>query len=137
MEQSDSLYQFGPFCLNAGERVLLRDGRLVPLPAKALNTLLVLVRNKGHLLEKDVLMQQVWPNEFVEEGNLTQHIFMLRKALGETTESIAYIETIPRRGYRFVAPVTEISRDAAQLAENDTERFVKGDTSELLAETFW
>src|SRR5262245_13317732 len=97
---SPILYQFGSFCLDTVERVLLRDGRLVPLPAKAINTLLVLVRNSKHVVEKDVLMNEVWPDEFVEESNLAQHIFMLRKALGET-ESCKYIETVPRRGYRF------------------------------------
>ncbi|PYS66804.1 MAG: hypothetical protein DMF69_25010, partial [Acidobacteria bacterium] len=101
MESAGPLYHFGPFCLNAEERVLLREGRVVPLPAKALSTLLVLVRNKEHIVEKDVLMEQVWPNEFVEEGNLAQNIFMLRKALGESVEGPKYIETVPRRGYRF------------------------------------
>lgn len=101
-----NLYQFGPFCLDTVERVLLRDGRLVPLPAKAISTLLVLVRNSKHLVEKDVLMNEVWPDEVVEESNLAQHIFMLRKALGET-ESCKYIETIPRRGYRLLVTVSE------------------------------
>lgn len=77
--------------------MFLQNGRLVRLPAKALATLLVLVRNNQHLVKKDVFMQEVWPDEVVEEGNLTQHISMLRKALGET-ESQKYIETIPRRG---------------------------------------
>jgi len=103
---SGKLYQFGPFCLDTAERVLLREGRLVPLPAKAISTLLVLVRNSKHVVEKDVLMNEVWPDEVVEEGNLTQHIFMLRKALGET-ENCKYIETIPRRGYRFLETVNE------------------------------
>jgi TolB-like protein/Tfp pilus assembly protein PilF len=103
MKAPGDLYRFGCFCLNATERVLLREGQLVPLPAKTLSTLLVLVRNKGHLVEKDVLMNEVWPDEFVEEGNLAQHIFMLRRALGETNGSASYIETVPRRGYRFVA----------------------------------
>ena len=108
MGRSDNLFQFGPFYLDAGERVLLRDGRLVPLPAKALSTLLVLVRRNGHVVEKDVLMEEVWPDEYVEEGNLAQHIFMLRKALGESTESPGYIETVPRRGYRFAAALKEV-----------------------------
>lgn len=112
MERGKSLYQFGPFSLHAVERVLLREGRLVPLPAKALSTLLVLLRNSGHLVEKEVLMNEVWPDEDVEEGNLAQHIFMLRKALGETTQSRKYIETIPRRGYRFLEAVREIDNAA-------------------------
>ena len=62
-------------------------GDCVPLPAKTLSTLLVLVRKNGHLVEKDVLMKEVWPDEYVEEGNLAQHIYILRRALGESTES--------------------------------------------------
>ena len=104
--KSDSPYQFGSFCLDTAVRVLLRDGRLVPLPAKAISTLLVLVRNSKHVVEKDVLMNEVWPDEVVEESNLAQHIVMLRKALGET-ESCKYIETVPRRGYRFLETVSQ------------------------------
>jgi TolB-like protein len=103
MERDDDLFQFDTFRLDAGERVLLRDGRLVPLPAKVLSTLLLLVRHNGHVVEKNVLMNEVWPDEYVEEGNLAQHIFILRRALGESTEHPRYIETVPRRGYRFVA----------------------------------
>src|SRR5262245_46517468 len=107
MDRLNALFHFGTFCLDPGERVLLRDGRLVPLPAKVFSTLLLLVRNNGHVVEKDVLMREVWPEEFVEEGNLAQHIFILRKALGETGDGPRYIETIPRRGYRFVAKMIE------------------------------
>lgn len=107
MERRHNLHYFGPFCLDADEQVLLRDGHLVPLPAKAVSTLLVLVRRKGHVVDKDVLMEEVWPNEFVEEGNLAQNIFILRKALGESTHSPRYIETVPRRGYRFLATAAE------------------------------
>jgi DNA-binding winged helix-turn-helix (wHTH) protein/Tol biopolymer transport system component len=131
IEQDARLYQFGPFCLDARERVLLRDGRLVPLPAKALSTLLTLVLSRGHLVEKDVLLNEVWPGEFVEEGNLAQHIFTLRRALGETTET-KYIETVPRRGYRFVGAVRE---EDAELAHNGNERIsLKNNTNELLAD---
>ncbi len=112
MENEDHIYQFGPFCLDAQERVLLREGRMVPLPAKAVSTLLVLVRNKGHVVEKDVLMEEVWPNEFVEEGNLAQSIFTLRKALGESIDGPKYIETVPRRGYRFLQAATQSDDDA-------------------------
>jgi TolB-like protein/Tfp pilus assembly protein PilF len=112
MGRIDHLFEFGSFSLDPLERVLLRDGRLVALPAKALSTLIVLVRQCGHVVEKDVLMKEVWPDEYVEEGNLAQHIFILRKALGESTEGPRYIETIPRRGYRFVAKLKE--REDAQ-----------------------
>lgn len=111
MERPGNLFKFGVFCLDARERVLLRDGRLVPLPAKTLSTLLVLVRKNGHLVEKDVLMKEVWPDEYVEEGNLAQHIFILRRALGEAADGPRYIETVPRRGYRFVARVIEVEDD--------------------------
>lgn len=129
--ERDDLYEFGPFCLDASQRVLLREGRLVPLPPKAFSTLLALVVSRGHLVEKDILMETVWPNEFVEESNLAQHIFMLRKALGETVGNTEYIETVPRRGYRFVAPVSERRKAFAEVAservtpKKDTdERFV-------------
>src|SRR5690348_1259402 len=108
MEHDHNLHDFGPFRLDANERVLLRAGRRVPLPAKAVSILTVLVRNKGRVVEKDDLMKEVWPNEFVEEGNLAQHIFMLRRAFGETADQPGYIETVPRRGYRFLEPPKEI-----------------------------
>lgn len=121
-ERDSRLYHFGPFCLDAGERVLLRDGRVVPLPAKALSTLLALVLSRGELVEKDVLIEKVWPDEFVEEGNLAQHIFTLRKALGETVDNAKYIETVPRRGYRFVAPVNERRKEFAEVARDASKR---------------
>lgn len=108
MERAGNLFRFGPFCLDADERVLLRDGRLVPLPAKAVSTLLALVRRSGHVVEKDVLMKEVWPDEDVEEGNLAQHVSTLRKALGGRSEGHEHIETLPRRGYRFVAALKEV-----------------------------
>lgn len=113
--RDDHLYKFGPFCLDARERVLVRDGRLVPLSPKALSTLLVLVRNIGHVVEKDVLMAEVWPDEDVEEGNLAQHICMLRKALGKNSN---YIETIPRRGYRFLELTSGVNRPSRLYMEN-------------------
>ena len=134
-ERDDHLYQFGPFCLDASERVLLRDGRLVPLPPKAFSTLLALVLSSGHLVEKDSLMEKVWPDEFVEESNLAQHISMLRKALGETVEDTKYIETVPRRGYRFVAPVSERRKEFAEVANYVSERITpKKDTNERLVD---
>ena len=115
IERDENLYQFGPFRLDAGERVLVRDGRLVPLSPKALSTLLVLVRKMGHVVEKDVLMAEVWPDEDVEEGNLAQQICMLRKALGENPN---YIDTIPRRGYRFLEPTSGVHHPSKCYTEN-------------------
>ena len=101
MQSSKSLYHFGPYRLDPGQRVLLRDGKPVSLTLKAFDTLITLVQRQGHVVEKDDLMKQVWPDACVEESNLTQNIFTLRKVLGETAEGLKYIETVPRRGYRF------------------------------------
>ncbi len=119
--ERNSVFHFGPFRLDAEERVLLRDDRLVPLPPKALSTLLVLVRHMGRVLEKDFLLAEVWPHEVVEEGNLAQQIFILRKALGDTKGKPTYIETIPRRGYRFLGAIqtaVEVARDHAESVES-------------------
>src|SRR5262247_581948 len=98
-------FEFGRFSLNTAERVLLRDKEPVPLTPKAFDILLTLVENSGRIVEKDDLMRKVWPNTFVEEGNLTQNVSLLRKALGESASGPQFIETVPRRGYRFVATV--------------------------------
>ncbi len=103
--KTGQFYEFGSFRLVPDERLLLRDGRLVPLSPKSFDVLEVLVRNSGHLLEKDELIKAVWPDAFVEEGNLTLNISHLRKALGADLDPRGYIETVPKRGYRFVAPV--------------------------------
>ena len=100
-------YAFGRFQLRTDDRVLMRDHEMVPLTPKALEILLILVQNYGRVVEKDDLMKQVWPNTFVEEGNLTQNVSLIRKALGETASGAQFIETVPRRGYRFIAEVTE------------------------------
>src|SRR5437660_8743856 len=99
------LYGFGSYRLDAVERVLLRDGQPVILPPKDLETLLVLVERAGHIVEKEELLEKVWPGVFIEEGNLARHIFNLRQVLGDSPDGRNYIETIPRRGYRLVAPV--------------------------------
>ena len=114
------LYEFGQFRLDTAERTLLRDGHAVSLTPKAYEVLLALVGRSGHIVEKDELMRDIWADAFVEEGNLTHHIFTLRKALGEGSNGREYIETIPRRGYRFVSPVREVRDESIELAENHT-----------------
>ncbi len=104
-------YDFGPFRLDVVMRRLYNDSEIVPLTHKALDLLLALVRNAGQIVEKEELMQQVWPDVVVEESNLTQHIHLLRKALGQERDEPIYIETIPGRGYRFVAGVREVIDD--------------------------
>jgi DNA-binding winged helix-turn-helix (wHTH) protein len=105
-------YQFGPFRLDASDRLLYRKGEIVALPPKVFDTLLLLVTNSGHVLAKDEMMKQLWPDNFVEEGTLTQYISLLRKALGDGG---TWIENLPRRGYRFTAPVEEIDSCPAEL----------------------
>jgi DNA-binding winged helix-turn-helix (wHTH) protein/TolB-like protein/cytochrome c-type biogenesis protein CcmH/NrfG len=109
------LYEFGPFRLDPSKRVLLRQGAVVSLPPKVFDTLLVLVEHRGRVLEKDELMNRLWPDTIVEEGNLKVHISHLRKALGESASSHQYIVTIPGRGYRFVADVTEIRENEVEV----------------------
>lgn len=109
------LYEFGPFRLDPVERRLLRENDIVPITPKAFDTLYLLVRNSGHLLEKDEMIRALWPDTFVEEGSLSNNVFLLRKALGEDP---AFIETVPRRGYRFVGAVLQLPHAApAQLQE--------------------
>jgi len=105
MHQIKGLYEFGTFCLDPAERLLLRDNKRVALTSRVFDILTMLVENSGHLLEKDVLMQAIWPDTVVEEGNLTRCVSTLRKALGEGSNGHRYIETVPKRGYRFVAAV--------------------------------
>src|SRR5579862_3221730 len=101
-------YQFGPYRIDSNERLLYRGDELVLLPPKVAGTLLVLVQNAGRMVDKSDLMKAVWPDTFVEEGALTRNISLLRKALGDTGEEPTFIETIPRRGYRFLADVRTV-----------------------------
>jgi Tol biopolymer transport system component/DNA-binding winged helix-turn-helix (wHTH) protein len=110
IQQVSHFYEFGPFRLDITERILLRDGQYVPLPPKAFDTLLVLVENGGHILDKDELLRRIWPDTFVEEVNLAKKVSYLRKILGGE-QSEQYIETIPKRGYRFVVKVREVFDD--------------------------
>jgi TolB-like protein/Tfp pilus assembly protein PilF len=110
-------YEFGPFCLDTQERVLLRDGRRLPLKPKVYETLLALVVRSGHLVHKEELMREVWPDVIVEENNLTGNIFALRRAFA----GCDYIETVPRRGYRFTAEVKQVRIDNTNLAETGVQ----------------
>jgi len=97
-------YTFGPYRIDAGERLLHRGEEMISLPPKALDTLLVLLESAGRMVDKSDLMKAIWPDTFVEEGALARNVSLLRKALEDTDEP-RYIETIPKRGYRFIAPV--------------------------------
>src|SRR5688572_24556529 len=119
MPGSRPSFEFGPFRLDCAEHALSRDGRRLPLTPKVYDVLQLLVENAGYLVEKERLLQEVWPNTFVEEGALNRSISVLRKTLGET-EADKYVETVPKRGYRFVATVTAIGDGSAVPTRIDT-----------------
>jgi DNA-binding winged helix-turn-helix (wHTH) protein len=108
-------YEFGPFRLDVERRLLLREGKAVRLPPKALETLLVLLERRGQVVTTETLMSLLWPNTEVEESNLTFNICRLRRALGEQPRDHCYVVTVPRRGYLFVAPL-----QASGIEETDT-----------------
>ena len=110
-EQTYTVYEFGPFRLDAMDRTLLREGEPVPLTPKAFDILLLLIKNQRQPLSKDELMKSVWPDAFVEEINLIVQISALRRALGDTPDEHKYIATIPKVGYRFTSVVRELRSD--------------------------
>ena len=110
------LYEFEPFILDATERILRRNGREVRLTLKQYEVLLILVENSGHIVEREDIMQRGWPDSFVEEAVITQNISDLRKMLREGGNNSQYIETIPKRGYRFTAPVREVIQGDGSLS---------------------
>src|SRR2546423_9461560 len=118
MDKSEfQIYEFGLFRLDAHDRVLMRGGKSVRLTEKVFNILLLLVERSGHLVTKEELMEQVWPDSVVEENNLTVSMSALRKALSERREGNRYIETVSKRGYRFVATVQKIRDDRIDSAQ--------------------
>jgi len=102
-------YTFGPFSLDPETRVLLRDGQPIPMAGKTFDTLLILVQNRGRLVDKDELLSRIWAGTIVEEANLSQSIFTARRILGDSPKDHRYIATVPGRGYQFVAPVAEVA----------------------------
>src|SRR5215475_15508019 len=104
-QSSTRLYEFGAFRLDAVERVLWRGEEMIVLPPKVFDTLWMLVKEEGRVVSKSELMEAIWANAFVEEGNLSQNIYTLRRALGVDEQGRQFIETVPRRGYRFAVPV--------------------------------
>ena len=123
------VYEFKGFRLEAAQRRLLHNGQPVPLKPKILDLLLLLVQMRGRLVEKDELMKEIWPNTIVEENNITVSMSILRKILGEDRNGRQFIETVPGRGYRFVAPVNVISAEQATGPETPT-----GSTAAVAAE---
>jgi Tol biopolymer transport system component/DNA-binding winged helix-turn-helix (wHTH) protein len=119
--QDNQLYEFGPYVIDARSRILLKDGTTVRVTPKAFDTLLVLVQHASQVVEKEQLLREVWPDIFVEEGILSHNIHGLRKALGDDSSEPRYIETIPKRGYRFVAPVKISRAGTAQIGFSEIE----------------
>jgi len=109
-ETSHLIYEFGEFQLEPDERRLMHDGKPVPLTPKAFDTLVMLVERAGHLVEKEELISALWPDSFVEEANVAQHVWTIRKTLGEADHGGPFIETVPKKGFRFTAPVVRKSR---------------------------
>src|ERR1051325_10410130 len=110
MNNNNLCYEFGPYQLDSCKRILTREGEGIPLTPKATEILIALVKQAGQLVEKDELLKEVWPDTFVAESNLTQNIFTLRKALGDDRTGPKYIETVARRGYRFLATVRTVAQ---------------------------
>ncbi len=127
-QQSGDFYTFGSFRLDARERLLVCGGQHVPLASKTFEALLLLVQNAGHLVTKDILMKQLWPDSFVEEANLTKHISLLRKVLGGTANGQEYIETVPKHGYRFVPTVGRVADLTAAPAPAPSPSPIPGQT---------
>jgi len=115
VRQATHIYEFGPFRLIPEERQLLRDNQPVQLTPKCFDLLVVLVENSGHLIGKDELLKRLWPDSFVEEANLSVNMSALRRALDEGPNEHQYVETVPRRGYRFVAGVRDRWDGGAEL----------------------
>jgi len=116
------VYEFGPFRMDPDKQTLLRENVAVPVTPKAFETLLVLVRRSRDVVSKEDLLKEVWPDSFVEESNLSQNIFLLRKALGDTAENRQYIVTLPGRGYRFAVSVRTVTEQGEALVAQGRTR---------------
>ena len=117
---ASSVHEFGPFRLESTERLLLRAGQPVSLTPKAFDLLVYLIDHAGRLVTKQALMNALWPDSFVEETNLTFTVSALRKALGDGQDGEQFIQTVPTRGYRFVAPVTSVQDQPVSSTEKPT-----------------
>lgn len=124
-------YEFNGFRLELAERRLLRNGSAIPLAPKVFDTLVVLVENSGRLMPKDDLMKRLWPDTFVEEVSLAQNISQLRKALGEPVSDVQFIQTVAKRGYRFVAPVRVLSNGRESIRNEAEPSLVNGGSEEF------
>ena len=125
-------YSFGPFELDPDTRLLRRDGEPVPMAARTFDTLVILVENRGRLVDKEELLSRVWAGNVVEEANLTQAIFTVRKILGDSPKDHRYIATVAGRGYRFVAPIAESTTTTRAAGSDLNKPWRFGVTNRLL-----
>lgn len=130
LEQKQQIYGFDDFRLDVSNRQLLRDGRPVTLPAKAFDMLVVLVENGGRLIGKDELFGRVWPDQIVEESNLTVQVSAIRKALGGRKENPQYIVTVPGHGYRFIGEVSLEEHEEELMIEHHSVSRVTVETEQ-------
>ncbi|HEX8136070.1 MAG TPA: winged helix-turn-helix domain-containing protein [Pyrinomonadaceae bacterium] len=121
LSQEEHIYEFGPFRLNTEAKLFFKEGKPVQLNPKTFELLVMLVRRAGRLIEKEELLRELWPDSFVEESNLTQNIYLLRKALGEDVHGNVYIKTVPRHGYRFMAEVRAVLEEIKDEEQADTD----------------
>ena len=119
---SGHFHRFSDFTIDIEQKVLLRGGKAIPMAPKVFETLLALVENHGRIVLKEELMKRLWPDTFVEESNLTFNIQQLRKSLGDNAREPLYIETIPRRGYRFIAEVKPLATPIAPTQINTGDK---------------
>ena len=130
MLRANSHYRFGDFIVDTDQKVLLRQDKALPLTPKLFETLLILVENSGRIVQKEQFMERLWPHTFVEEANLTSNIQQLRKSLGDNARQPHYIETVTKRGYRFIANVQRMETVNSGVDDSPTRL----DTHEASAE---
>jgi DNA-binding winged helix-turn-helix (wHTH) protein len=123
MPENTKFYKFFDFTVDASNKVLQRNGATVSLTPKVFDTLFVLIENHPNLVEKEELMKRIWQDRFVEEGNLAFNIKVLRRALGDSAAEPQFIETVPRRGYRFIAEVREIAAKSSEKNQSNRSYF--------------
>ncbi|HEY3582314.1 MAG TPA: winged helix-turn-helix domain-containing protein, partial [Pyrinomonadaceae bacterium] len=118
----EQFYEFGDFRIDVANRLLFHDRQALSLTPKTVETLIALVRSKGAVLNKDELLKTIWPDRIVEEGNLTQNIYLLRKTLGKAPDGKDYIETVARRGYRFAGEIRTLATEVPRTNSAEESR---------------
>ena len=121
MQEKTLIYGFGEFRIDLGQRVLLRNGQELAVTPKCFDTLALLVENHGWLLQKEEMLSALWPKSYVEERNLNQQVYALRRILGDDRNGNSFIQTVQRRGYKFIAPVTQMEEGVLEAARTSPQ----------------